>query len=110
MYFSSRVDISQKLGRRDWDGIFFVINVSQVQIRIHVVGKCLVADTRETVAVRLERCSRGQPKGEIHRIEKGDSPTYTNTNVYRRKLPPPTMPKILTQRVADHGYRCCAVF
>ena len=76
MYFSSRVDISQKLGRRDWDGIFFVINVSQVQIRIHVVGKCLVADTRETVTDGLEGCSGGEPKREIHRVKKRDSRTY----------------------------------
>ena len=59
MYLSSRVDITQEHSRADWDRVLFIVDVSQVKIGIHIVGECLVADTRETVAKGLEGCSGG---------------------------------------------------
>ena len=76
MYLSGWVDEAHEHARTNWDGVLFVVDVGQVQVGVHVVGKCLVADTRETVTDGLEGCSGGEPKREIHRVKKRDSRTY----------------------------------
>ena len=76
MYLSGGVDEAHEHSRANWDGVLFIVDVGQVQVGVHVVGKCLVADTRETVADGLEGCSGGEPKREIHRVKKRDSRTY----------------------------------
>jgi hypothetical protein len=43
---SSWLDISQKQRRKNWDRIFFVVNVRQVDVcvSVYVIGEFLVAD------------------------------------------------------------------
>lgn len=50
VYFSRGVDEAQELTRANRDGVLFVVDVSQVQVGVHVVGECLVSDTRETIS------------------------------------------------------------
>lgn len=65
MHLSGGVNKTQEHTGADWDGVLFIVNVSQVQVGVHVVGECLVTNTRETVANGLEGCSGGQPEWEI---------------------------------------------
>ena len=59
MYLSGGVDEAQGPTREDWDGVLFVVDVGQVQVGVHIVSKCLVADTRETITNGPEGCSGG---------------------------------------------------
>ena len=59
VYLSSGVDIAPGHRGKGREGIFFVIDVSQEQTGIHIVSKCLVANTRKTVTNSLEGCSGG---------------------------------------------------
>lgn len=59
VYLSRGVDEAQEHTRADWNGVLFVVDVGQVKVRVHVVGECLVADTRETITDGLEGCSSG---------------------------------------------------
>ena len=59
MYLSGGVDEAHEQTRADWDRVLFVVDVGQVQVGIHIVGECLIADTREAVTNGLEGCSDG---------------------------------------------------
>ena len=59
VYLSGGVDEAEEHTRADWDGVLFVVDVGQMQVGVHIVGECLVANTRETVTNGLEGCSHG---------------------------------------------------
>ena len=76
VYLSGGVDVAPGHRGKGREGILFVVDVSQEQVGIHIVGKRLVANTRKTVTNSLEGCSGGQPKRKIYRVENRDGSTW----------------------------------
>lgn len=75
MNFARWMVVPQKTPWDYRDRVFFVVDMSQVKMRVDVICKCLVPDARHAVCDSGKRNPR-KVKRQIHTVEESDSSTW----------------------------------